>query len=253
MFKSCCIFLFICSVQLFSQKQIDSLNLLLKNSTADTSKLRLYSQLSSISDENNIPLYTKPGIEIAEKLIKKYLSTSIDKNTTEGDLSNKAPKNLKKIILNYYGQLLNCQGVYEISHGNNPEGISVLEKALKVQTLNNDTIQMASTLNNIGTNLFYMGNIPKATQAINESLKLYIHLKDKQGIAESYNNVGNTYYSQGVYSEALKNYFASLKIREEFKDKQNIAYAYNNIGVIYLRQSNYSEALKYYTDSRTTI
>jgi len=244
-FKLCLVIYILFNVQLHAQTTIDSLQTLLKNTKDDTTKIKLYSILSDFSDENNIPLYTKPGLEIAEKLIKNYLATSINKNTIESDLSNKIPAKLKKTILNYYSRLLNSQGVFEISKGNNPAGIAIFEKALRVQMLNKDTLQMANTLNNIGTNLFYMGNITKATDAINESLKLFIYLKDKRGIAQCYNGLSITSRSNGDILKGIDYIFKSLKISEELKDEEAIANFYNSLCVYYLDLEDYSNALQY--------
>ena len=93
---------------------------------------------------------------------------------TELNLSNsKLPAKFKKSILNYYGRALNSQGIYEISHGNNLQGIKIFEKALKAQTENNDTLEMATTLTNIGSNLYFIGEIKKAKEAFDQSLIFY--------------------------------------------------------------------------------
>ena len=244
MYKSCFIFLFVFSAQLFSQKQIDSLKLLLKQAKTDTTKIKLYSQLSEVCDENQIILYTKPGIEIAEKLLKNELSNTT-KTTIEINLNGSLSAKAKKIILNNYGRLLNSQGVYEISHGNNPEAIAVFEKAFKAQTLNNDTLQMASTLNNIGVNLYYMGNLQKATDAINESLKLYAKLNDKRGISQCYNVLSIISRSIGDILKGVDYIFKSLKICEDLKDEEGIANLYNSLSVYYLDLEDYQKALSF--------
>ncbi len=238
------LFLFV-SLQLRSQKQVDSLKLLLKHATSDTLKLKLYSQISEVCDEKDIALYTKPGIELSEKILKNTDLNLPNNASVNLDLNNNIPPKLKKSVLNYYSRLLNSAGIFEISHGNNQAGISIFEKALKAQTLNNDTLQMASTLNNIGINLYYMGDIKKSMDAINQSLKFYNYLKDKRGISQCYNGLSIISRSQGDILKGIDYIFKSLKISETLRDEDAISNLYNSLSVYYLDLEDYNKALEY--------
>lgn len=242
------------------QKANDSLKSLLKITKADTAKLRIYAQLSEISKENDIPAYTKAGIEMAEKLIRSGSPDALKNKSL--DITNNLPVKTKRAVLNYYGRLLNCQGIYEVSHGNNAAGITNFEKALKVQTQNGDSLQMAGTLVNIGSNLFYLGNLEKAEKAINESLRLYTLLNDKNGITQCYNGLSIVSRSKGNLPLAIDYVFKCLKISEELKDNEATANLYNSLSVFYLDLEETQKARLYAeksillckkTDSRRTL
>ncbi|MBL7909636.1 MAG: tetratricopeptide repeat protein [Bacteroidia bacterium] len=240
------IFLFCLSSVLISSqnKELDSLKQCLKVAKADSTKLRLYSRLSEICEEKDIPLYTTPAISLAESIFKTTKSNSLNTNSSDINLSDLPPK-AKKSILNSYGRALNSQGIYEISQGNNPQGIAIFEKALKVQSENNDTLLMAATLGNIGANLYFIGQIQRSMDAYQQSLTFFNDINDKKGIAQTYNGISMVYRSQGNVLKGIDYMFKSLKISEELKDKEAIANQYNNLCVYYLDVEDFQKAKEF--------
>lgn len=234
------------SFQFFAQQNItDSLKQCLKLAKTDSTKLRIYSQLSEVCDQKDIPLYSTPAIALAEAIFKNN-SSSLKTINSEINLSDsKLPAKFKKSLLNYYGRALNSQGIYEISHGNNLQGIKHFEKALKAQTENNDTLEMATTLNNIGSNLYYIGEIKKSQEAFDQSLILYRKLNNKIGMAQAYNGISMLQRSKGDILSGIDYMFKSLKISEELNDKQSMANQYNNLCVFYLDLEDYQKAFDY--------
>ncbi len=228
---------------MFSQSPVDSLKLLLKQAKEDTTRLKLYSQLSDVCEEKDIPLYSAPAIKLAEGILKNASSEPLQLINIETDLKSvKLSPQVKKTVFKYYGRILNSQGVFEISQGNNQQGIAAFEKAFKIQSANQDTVLMASTLNNIGGNLFYLGNMQKAAEAFNNSLALSMHLKNKEGISEAYNGLSMITRSQGNMVKAIDYIFKSLKISEELKDERAMARLYNNLSVYYLDLEDFQKS-----------
>src|SRR5687767_6384188 len=72
-------------------QNIDSLQLALKNSKQDTSRLYLLVQLSEVCELNDILNYTKPAVELADKLLQDRSYSSISAkilNLKAGALNN---------------------------------------------------------------------------------------------------------------------------------------------------------------------
>ena len=251
-YKFIYILFFFLSLQLFSQKQIDSLKLLLKRAKADTTQLRLYTQLSVNCAYKDIPLYTEPAMKLAKKILKTDTKNSLKIGDMETDYSKSGlPQKQKNAVLKNYARLLNAQGTYELSQGNNPNAIFFLQKALKIQSQNNDTAGMTSTLNNIGVNLMYLGNNIKAKEAFNQSLNFFIKLKDKRGISQCYNELSVISRNEGNILQGIDYVFKSLKISEELKDDESTANFYNTLSIYYLDLEDYNKALEYGNKSLT--
>ncbi|MDX2171714.1 MAG: tetratricopeptide repeat protein [Bacteroidota bacterium] len=229
-----------------STPTLDSLKNLLKNAKTDSTQLKLYTQLSENCEYKDIPLYTSPAIALADKILKTSSSNSLQILNGETSFDkNDLPSKQKKAVLKYYGRLLNAQGTFEISQGNNKAGISFFEKALKIQNHNNDTAEMASTLNNLGINLYYLGEIKKATEALNKSAEFYSGMRDKHGVSIAYGGLSILYRSQGDVLKGIDYVFKSLKLCEEDNDWQGIASQYNTLSVYYLDLLDYQKAKDY--------
>lgn len=245
-FRICCTIFFFTTNFLNAQKQIDSLKLLLKQAKTDTEQLKLYSQLSEKCEEKNIPLYTTPAIALAEKILNINGKNSLQITDIETNIE-KSPldKKQKKIILKNYGRLLNAQGAFEISQGNNNAGIKFFEKALNIQSQNNDTIEMASTLNNIGINFYYLGNIKKASEALNKGLELFQHINDSRGLSQIYGGLSILCRSQGNILKAIDYEFKSIKLCEQANDQEGMAHEYNTLSVFYLDLQDFEKSKEY--------
>ena len=66
------VFMWLFSYACFSQNRIlDSLNVLLKTATADTTKLRIYMALIEACEKKDNLLYTEPALNLVDKLLSK--------------------------------------------------------------------------------------------------------------------------------------------------------------------------------------
>ncbi|MEO6301895.1 MAG: tetratricopeptide repeat protein, partial [Bacteroidia bacterium] len=223
-FRTWCIVFILFTKQLFPQSSTDSLKLLLKQTRSDTAKLRILALLSEVCDEKDIPLYTTQGMELAKNILKSSAEPSLQIANVETDpTKTQLPPKVKKSVFNYYGRILDSHGLYEISQGNNQTGIKYFEKAFKLQSENNDSMAMASTLSNIGLNFYYIGQNLKAIDAMNKSLEFYKKLNDKLGMAGAYTGLSIAYRNQGDMLKGIDYVYKSLSISEELKDEQSIA------------------------------
>ena len=213
---------------LAQNRNIDSLNILLKSDKLDTNKVN---HLNKLCREYIDIGEQKKGLEYAKKAVAlaNYLHVGNERGWSKGIA----------LAYNYIGNIYSAQGNY---HGALENHLA----SLKLRIAIGDKQSVATSYNNIGAIYFNQGNYPEALKNNFESLKIKEKIGDKQGIADSYNNIGFIYHTQSNNPEALKNHFASLKILKEIGDKKGIAYSYNNIGIIYQSQGNFSEALKNY-------
>lgn len=72
---------------------------------------------------------------------------------------------------------------------------------------------------------------------------------DSAQIAYSLNNIGDYYYKSALFSTALENIFYAYDIFEQIGDENGMAYTLNDIGEIYFKQNDYQKALEYYLNS----
>lgn len=150
---------------------LDSLKIVLKNTTDDSSKCVILSQM--IENEWDLNIWPNYNNEI--KLI------------TEKHLNNKQPK---IIFLNYYAYTICNIGYYNQEKGNNIIALEYYKKGLEIQKKTNSKESIAASLNNIGYIYRQMGNIKEALNNYHQALKIQIEIKDSINIATSYNNIG---------------------------------------------------------------
>lgn len=218
------------------QKQIDSLNIIIKNKNSpDTTLAAAYNSLSELLASSNLDtvifLSTKAQ-QIAEKNLATHPNAQIAKSL--------------RISL---AAALNNIGYVYMNKVNYQLAIEYYNKSIKVEEENGNIQGLASAYNNIGLIYHNQGDIPKALEYYHKSLKIKEQFGDKKGMAYSYNNIGYVHGDQRDFPLALEYYLKSLKIREEIGDKKGMAMSYNNIGVIHYKRGDIPMALDYYTKS----
>ena len=228
---------FFISAFLFAQsgKNIDSLEKIVKTTTADTVRINTLITLASElrnKEQNKAMNYAQQAISLAKELIKKQ------KN------SPKETKYKKAI-----GSAYNIIGIIYKNQGNYPDAIKIHFEALKIFETVKDKGGIANCYNSLGIVCRNQGNYPEAIKNHLQALRIQEEIGDKNGVANSYNNIGIIYKNQEHYSEALKNHLQALKIRTEIGDKSGMANSYNNLGITYRYQGNYKESRNSYSQS----
>ncbi len=212
-------------------KQIDSLQNILKNNKEDTTKVNALNLLSIQCWQTGN--YTK-GLGYANSAL------------TLAKTIKAWPKGIAVAFDNI--------GIINWYKGNYPEALKNYLAALKLREAPGDEMFKAVSLNNVGIVYLYQSNFPEALKYYTSALLIFknkcgsisVDKKCLKGLAACYNNIGNTYYSMGKPDEALKNFFSALKIREDIGLHQDIAASHNNIAIIYEEKTDYKEALKNY-------
>jgi len=101
----------------------------------------------------------------------------------------------------------------------------------------------------IGINNYYCSNFDTALTYLFEAYRYYINENDSINIAKSLVNIGNVYMVMNVLDSALAYYKESLKINKRIKYNRGIATSLGNIGLVYKHQDRFPEALEYYKES----
>lgn len=193
---------------------LDSLKNELKNTTTDSSKCAILSQL--IENEWDIAVWPNYNSQI-KAISEKHI------NDTQ----------TKKFFLYYYAYAISNEGYYHQEKGNNLIALENYNKALEIQKKINSKEAIAASLNNIGYIYRQMGNIKEAINSYHQALRIQIEIKDSVNIATSYNNIGYVFENQGEFESALKYYLTASTIYAKIRDKAGMANCYGNIAYIF--------------------
>lgn len=215
----------LCSLIIFSQTRIDTLEKKLKTAEGEE-KIIILIDLSEqyLSDEfyNN----------------EKCLELSNQALTLSKKLKN---KNNEAIALKYIGFAYYYQQKYDTS-------IFIFNNVLKILE-NYEDIQVKDQVYNvIGACYYYKGDFNKTLEYWKKRLELCKQIRDTANTAQSYMNLGVIYKNMDEYDQAISFYQEAYKIREERKDSTEMATVLNNIGNIYFQfRGNYTKALENYS------
>ena len=201
----------------FSQsKVVDSLKLLLKQTTFDTAKCELLNLM--IENENNDslwPIYNYELLSIAENNLKKNTGHSV------------------RTYKEYYASALSNLGYLNMQKGKSAAAYEYYNKALVIQTEIHNKRGIAVALINLGYMFRQEGNILKAIELYHQALKIQLEVDEKEGAATSYNNIAFIFDSQGEYQKAFEYYKKSLELYTQINHQDGMAHCYNNMAYIY--------------------
>jgi len=219
---------------LIQEKQIDSLNTIINNKSADTALANAYYELSCLlyySDYDTVLYLCNKSINIIEQNLKN--------NPNE-----KVKKSLLKISSGAYGNL----GSYYLNKDDN-KALKYFNKSLKISKKVNNKEGIATALNNMGIIYHNIGDIPKALEYFNKSLRIQEEIGDLYGVSWTLNNIGYIYENQYDVDKAKEYYNKALKNSENLNDRAGIVYSLNNIGYVYEKENKLIKALEYYNNA----
>ncbi|MFC2139347.1 ATP-binding protein [Bacteroidota bacterium] len=124
-------------------------------------------------------------------------------------------------------------------------GLAALDKVQNI----NDPRYKPEILNFLGVIYGNWGRLDTAYHHYEIALETARSNNDSAQIAYSLNNIGDYYYKNAVYSMALEKVFTAYEIFEEIRNNEGMAYCLNDIGEVYLAQKNFSKALEYFNRS----
>ena len=217
--------LFTCFSHAQTNRILDSLNLVLKNSKHDTTRVKTLIAIAS-----NINSSTDSTIVVYKKALI-IIEYNLQKSKTQ------------PLFFKYKGSILNSLGeIY--SQRDYTIALNYFLKSLKIRQVISDKKGIAECLNNIGCTYMLQGDFNKALSYLNKSLEINQKINNKRGIAFSYYYIGTIYYDQGYITKALEYYNKSLEMRSELKDLKDISETLYTIAIIYKTQDNMPKALE---------
>ncbi len=233
----------------------------LKNAQEDTSKLRLYSDLSweylyvSIDKARK---YADLELKLAEQIHSDYFIASgyndigivlIGENKFREALNyhQKALLIRQKIkdkigIASSYSKIGHCYT--EMNYLNEAHDAQL--KALKIFRELKDEKKEAYTLNNLCVIYMNMRQFDKLEMYAKQAYQVLTRLGDKAGIANSLNYLATAEESKGNFKKALELELKTVTLREEIGDSVNLEGALNNVGIYYRKLGKSKEGLAYY-------
>lgn len=220
-----CIMSFVVSLSIQAQDaaKIDSLLILLQQSSSDTVKIKLYISLHreyANSDSVKSMTYINKAVSLSNKLDNKDWISRSNLELSHYYLT----KGLLEKARNY---LLEVKNELPYSKDRNIE---------------------SAYFGKLGLAYFHEGKYDSAANNFLKAKNLYEILQDSAGIGQCYMNLGSVYWRMNDLDNALDNYERTL----DFKNSSNnsvVIKALGNIGLIYRARKNYDKALDYYKQS----
>lgn len=256
------IFLFLILSHVNGQESVISeLENQVRNAADDTTRLRLYSELTweylGVSLEKSDE-YAQLELKLAESIHSDFYIASayndigivlIRKNrfreslkTNKKALEIRQRINDKPGIASSYSKIGHCYTeMNQLSEAHDAQ-----LKALALFRELNDQVKEAYTLNNLCVIYMNLQQYDKLETYANQSYRVLSRLGDKLGIANSLNYLATVEEYKGDFNKALQLELKSVQIREEELDSVNLEGAFNNVGIYYRKLGKTQEGLKYY-------
>lgn len=146
-------------------------------------------------------------------------------------------------------KLYNFIGVVYSHLGKLDSSYYFYQKGLFEATKNQDSVQLAYSLNNLGDYYLQSSLYSTALEKFFESNKMFLKLGDKTGLAYSFNDIGQVYYNQQNYDKALYYFNKAIIIRKELNDDRGIGKSLTGIASVYEAKNDFSRALEVYKES----
>ena len=140
---------------------------------------------------------------------------------------------------------LNFIGVAYNNKGDKIKAYEFYDEALKVSTLQNDSLQRAFCNNNLGRLFFEQGVLSRAYDYFVQAQALFEDINDPSGLAYTYQSLARLQKSQRDYIKAENNYLKANKIRVSLGNIPDITSAYIQTGRFYQEINQDEKALLY--------
>ncbi|WP_373057606.1 tetratricopeptide repeat protein [Zunongwangia sp. H14] len=207
----------------FSQhKEIDSLGILLNNTSEDSVKATILNELSYLNYTSN----PEKGIETARQAI---------------GIARKL--NIPKLL----GQAYTCLGHNYSSLGNSEKANKSYNKALTILESAKDSTGVIKIKFAKGLLYFSHARYAESTRNYKEVYQFFKQKGDSATMARVLGSIAINNMYRGAYSEALSINFKALDIYQHIgmENSLNSAFILSNIGILYNHLEKYPKSLKY--------
>lgn len=248
--------------QVYAQQQstIDSLELLLKKTRADTTKVRLMNDLAyeyySSNPKRTIAL-TESSVKISYRLksYKDYLYglyvLGIGKSIVEG---NEEAQKTAYLLIREASRLrfdfYKAQGHFLLAYtlrteSKDKESLQNFKIALSLFKKEESLPNLANTYNQLAFTYSKMSSYNIAIKYYLLALKIFKQVKQIEGYKTTLNNLGETYAQIYAYDLALKQFRESAEIGKKINNQIWIASDYLSIASVLIATKKFDEAEKY--------
>jgi tetratricopeptide (TPR) repeat protein len=253
------------TTSLFAQSsKIDSLENVLANTTVDTTKVNLMTDIGVeywASDPEKTIRYSEKALALAKKIkyyrgeaksnqgigIYYWQKNDYAKSLSHYEISKRIYKELEDGL--GYGRTLTNIGMIYGEQGNYDMALDNYQQSLLIFQKLNDQKRMASTINSIGNVHKNQKNFEEALISYNQAMDIWVKAGDKKSTAGSYINIASIYSKQKKYDAAITSANKAFELFESFKDSNGQIICLNNLGEIYLQKEDYPQALQKYERS----
>lgn len=233
----------------FSQKKIDSLKTVLKNTPESSKKADILILLIDNYFSNNkdsAEFYIQKTLTFTEgnnelkqtniHAILKYAQLYIVKgdyikSQAKYDLAwGKMKGNYNYFLYNkYYGDL----GVLNFYKGDFKAALQSFTEALKLAEKENNETDQLRYLNNKALAMSYLGEAEASLDVHKKAITLAEKLNDSTALGKSFNNIGLIYEDMKEYEKALDFYLKALEIKKNSKSQIDVANSLYNVAGMY--------------------
>lgn len=255
------------SFPLFSQSfqsKIDSLSMLLKETSQDTVKLDVYHKLfqyyTSTNPKKLLSLADKALALAKENNRESDMATWYNNKSIYYRLQNIADSalhyNLEALRINEKLQnqakiadnLINAGLIYHDIKNYN-KALSFLRRGIVIKKKLNDTFGLMKGYINTGIVFFAQKELDSALSYYSKSLIMAEQLKDHKGILLNKMNIGSIYYEQKDWESAKNSYLETVQLCKKMGEKEIHAAALINMGLVYKELKSYDNAILYLEDA----
>ncbi|MCW3100938.1 MAG: putative ATPase [Chthonomonadaceae bacterium] len=134
---------------------------------------------------------------------------------------------------------LNGAGALADNQGDHEMARQLFEKSRDIFGELGDSLGNSRAIHNLGLVAFHQGQYDTARSLYEMSLTTTRKLEDRWGVAVSLSTLGNLAYHQGKYADAQPLYEESLAIRRELGNRRGIASSLYNLGNVAYAQGDY--------------
>lgn len=256
------VILIILSLQLYAQKDIDSLGYVLENyNAADTLKVNLLNKLGYeywIVDPSRSEELGEEALELARQLSytkgKAFANRVIGvAHWTRGNYEEALKYLFEGLVLyknidDRLGQA-NCLmniGLVFSDQMNNERALKYYFEAVEIFEDLKKFDRIATTYNKIGTILLDVGKYDEAYNYLVKALNIHQSNNFKYGISEANNRLGLLFFKQKEYGRSLRHLQRSFEIGKEINDREGMAKNLENLGYLYFGKGDYDSAIHYF-------
>ena len=135
-------------------------------------------------------------------------------------------------------EFLRNKGIHLKNGGALSESIEVLDEALNLFIVAQDSGGIAATCNNLGISYWRMGHDDHALRYYLKARDINLVTENQVGLTKNYIAIGNLYSDSHEYSSALENYEEAEEILKTFEDVVLSALVSKNMGLMYGEHEN---------------